>query len=132
MPATSTITLYANGWGDATREFLWSMFEYDGKALPDMERESYGFTFKNIKKLRFVPTKEQLDILEKVKTESNIENTTIYMRVFKKEKKHKKLIHFLSRIFGYRKRVEIATLQEKIDSLALGADLEEEEEAQNG
>ena len=79
-----------------------------------------------------MPTKEQLDILEKVKTESNIENTTIYMRVFKKEKKHKKLIHFLSRIFGYRKRVEIATLQEKIDSLALGADLEEEEEAQNG
>jgi hypothetical protein len=129
IPNMSSITLGINKWSRCTREFVWSMFEYDGKALPDLTRELYGFSFKNIKKLKFTPTKEHLDILTSLEENSNErlpDDITMLINIYAKEKAHKKAISFL-RSFCYAwSRIKIKTIQEKLDALGKVADLKED------
>lgn len=130
IPNLSSITIRYNKWGKMTREFVWNMFEYDGKSLPDLSREQYGFSFEKIKKLKFVPTKEHLKILEEL-GQNPIhgyvsDNDSLQINIYCKEKKHKKAIAFLQRICSSWKKIRIKTIQEKLDALSKVADLKEE------
>lgn len=134
IPVASTVTIRINNWGNLTPEFLWSMFEYDGKMLPDLTREQYGFSFNNIKKLKFVPTKEHLSILKEFKKNEKpgylSDDDSVRINIYCKEKKHIKAIGFLQAMLSSWQRTRLSTIQEKLNALSKVADLEEEE--QNG
>lgn len=132
IPTVSSVTLAINRWSRCTKEFVWSMFEYDGKALPDLNRDQYGFSFKNIKKLKFKPTKEHIKILQNLggneKSVPAKDDTSIIINIYRKEKSHKKAVQFLKRLIWNWKKIELLTIQEKLDALGKIADLEEKED----
>lgn len=125
IPNISSVTLEINRWSNCTKEFVWSMFEYDGKALPDLGRDRYGFLFRNIRKLKFKPTKEHLEILKTINQNGCEDDGSIKISFFKKEKNHKKAVDFLQKICFSGKRVKLTNFQEKLDALGKVADLEE-------
>lgn len=131
IPTMSTVTIRVNSWGDLTPEFVWSMFEYDGKMLPDLTREQYGFSFNNIKKLKFVHTKEHLNILKELKKKESSgcisDDDSVRINIYCKEKKHKKVIAFLQKMLSSWQRIRLSTIQKKLDALSKVADLKEEE-----
>ena len=127
----STVTIRVNGWGNLAPEFVWSMFEYDGKMLPDLSREQYGFSFNNIKKLKFAPAKEHLDILRELKKNERpgylSDDDSVRINIYCTEKKHKKATAFLQRMLSSWLRIRLSTIQEKLDALSKVTDLKEEE-----
>lgn len=127
IPTKSTITIGSYRWSNLTSNFLWSLFQYDGKALPDENRGSYGFTFKNLKKLKFNPNKQQKELLERIANDPNmVDALYVSIEFFKREKIYEKDIDFLKRVVHCR--ISLLKIQEKIDAIANVTLLREERE----
>lgn len=128
IPIKSTITIGTHRWSNLTPDFLWSLFQYDGKALPDKDRKSYGFTFKNLKKLKFNPSKQQKELLERIANDPNmVDALYVSIEFFKRERIYEKDIDFLRRV-SHGGKVSLLKIQEKIDAIANVTLLREERE----
>lgn len=117
IPEMSSVVIETSRWSGMTSEFVWSMFEYDGKRLPDLTRKSYGFSFKNLNKLKFNPNKEQKEILQKMKEHANSDTLAIYLKFYKKEKSLTDHLDFIRRIAGWNHKVQIDTMDKKLEAL---------------